>query len=98
MIQNDYKGISMVLHGFSGAVAKKFFPERVEMRVKPMPSMQLIIFETLGRDDYTVDRQGDIDQLTKVCREECETRGGLEFSNDIKVEALARLYATHASN
>ncbi len=98
MIQKDYLGISMVLHGFTGAVVQKFFPERTKMVVRPVPSMQLIIFETLGRDDYTVATQGDIDQLIRECREDCENREGIESHNNIKIEALARLYATHASN
>lgn len=98
MIQKDYLGISMVLHVFTGAVVQKFFPERTKMVVRPVPSMQLIIFETLGRDDYTVAKQGDIDQLIRECREDCENREGIESHNDIKIEAIARLYATHASN
>ena len=98
MIQKDYLGISMLVHGFTGAVVQKFFPERKEMVVRPIPSMQLIIFENLEPDDYTVNKLGAIDQLIRECREDCENREGIESYNDIKIEAVARLYATHASN
>ncbi len=99
VIKNDYKGIAMVLHEFSGAVAKKFFPERTEMIVKPIASMQLIICETLRRDDYHIDNEADIDRLARLCRESCDAGDGFEApDNYIKTEALARLYRTHASN
>lgn len=47
VLENQYEGLSMVLHGFTGIVAKKFFPTLDTMTVKPIPSMQTIIKQNL---------------------------------------------------
>jgi hypothetical protein len=43
IIENTHKGLAMILHGFSAAVAQKFFPEKEYMEVSPIASMQYIL-------------------------------------------------------
>jgi hypothetical protein len=91
-IENTYKGISMLLHGFTGTVAQKFFPEKLIMVVRPVASMQHIICRSLSADDCAISGRCFED----VYRESAD-KESLEFpENEIKVTALARLYCEHA--
>lgn len=96
MIENTYKGIAMVMHGFSAAVAQKFFPERKSMIVKPLASMQHLICISLKPEDYVIhDKNADL--LIKQSNSAFVDGDGFESGfNDIRVDALARYYTEHA--
>jgi hypothetical protein len=47
VFEEKYSGLSMLLHGFTGAVAEMFFPEKKFMKVKPVGIMQCIIKKNL---------------------------------------------------
>ena len=54
ILKNQYGGLSMVLHGFSGAVVEQYFSERKIMTVRPLPEMQEIIKKNLHRGEGSI--------------------------------------------
>tara|TARA_R110000868_G_scaffold291175_2_gene551562 strand:+ start:190 stop:1053 length:864 start_codon:yes stop_codon:yes gene_type:complete len=64
VIHNSYKGLSMTLHGFSAAVALKFFKNKQTLLIRPMDSMFKIIVKTLDTKDYTI--AGEIEAEPRV--------------------------------
>ncbi len=54
LIENTHKGLAMALHGFSGAIAKLFFPEMTCMEVEPVKAMYSLIKKSLNQDDIIV--------------------------------------------
>jgi hypothetical protein len=53
-IENTHRGISMVMHGFTGSVARKYFTGIEEMKVEPVAIMGNLILMTLDPQDVTV--------------------------------------------
>lgn len=94
-IEGGYSGLSKILHGFSGAVAQKFFPDKVIMEVKAISSMQYILSTTLKPGDgYFIEKgeQKDVIELLEETRQ--GTAEAQHPTNYIKVDALARIYYT----
>ena len=97
VIQNTHKGIAMILRGFSGAVAKKYFPDKQTLCVEPLVSMQYVISSSLQADDYSVPNYSHEEAL-KVSKE--ALLDGEKFvmpMNAIKISALDRFYRNHAN-
>lgn len=90
VIENKHKGISMILHGFSAAVAQKFFPAKEIMCVTPIGSMQAIISNSpLERKDFkmTDEEYERAKAITNFRETICEVA-----TNKIHILALAHLY------
>lgn len=51
MLEGSYKNSSMILHGFMGAVAKKYYPEKKEEEVRPMYSQLYLICQHIQESD-----------------------------------------------
>jgi hypothetical protein len=93
VFEEKYAGLSMLLHGFSGAVAEKHFPEKEVMKVVPVGSMQSIISKTLQKGDgftyvYKNDKYERVD-LTDVV---VSPDGGQGYPDHIKVSGLSRIF------
>lgn len=96
-IENTYKGLAMILRGFTGAVAKKYFPGKQSLFVQPLASMQYMISSALQADDYSV-RHYSHDEALRAAKEALLDGDNFEMPmNTIKVSALDRLYRGHAS-
>lgn len=91
VFEEKYSGLSMILLGFTGAVAAKYFPEKKEMRVQPVGSMQSIIIKNLLRGEgYTVDRDGIKKADIVDLKSDVDDPEG-DF-NHIQIPALNRIY------
>jgi len=90
VIDNKHKGISMILHGFTAAVAQKFFPEKNYIKVSPIGSMQAIISNSsLKQEDYQISNE-DYEKIKAVKN---PREDGCELAmNIINNSALANLY------
>lgn len=85
VIENTHKGIAMLLHGFTAAVAQKFF-RKEEMEVEPIGSMEYLILNALKPEDITIKGMSFEEAKAKCKPSE-------EFPlNTIKVDALAKIY------
>ncbi len=89
VFEQKYSGLSMLLHGFSGAVAERFFPEKKQMQVKPMGSMQCIIIKHLLPGEGHAVVQGEKKDLVDFKVEADDLEGPM---NCIQVSALSRIY------
>lgn len=89
VFEEKYAGLSMLLHGFSGAVAEKYFPEKKHMIVRPVGIMQCIIKKNLLPEEGYVDRSGTKVDLTDLEVSETDDEGELNY---ITVSALKRIY------
>ncbi len=98
MIEGTYKGLAMALHGFTGAVAKKYFSTKQTMFVQPITAMQFQISSTLQADDYIVKGFSHEKALAHSKESLGEGLGYRMPLNSIKITALDRVYRTHASN
>lgn len=93
VFEEKYAGLSMLLHGFSGAVAEKHFSEKEIMKVVPVGSMQAIISKTLQKGDgftyvYKNDKHERVDLTDVVVSPE----DGEGYADHIKVSALSRIF------
>jgi len=86
VIENTYKGISMLLHGFTAAVAQKFFSEKKEMKVEPIGSMAYLLLTTLKPEDVTITGMS-FDEAKEKCKSDEELP-----LHTIKVDSLAKIY------
>jgi hypothetical protein len=87
--EEKYSGLSMILHGFTGAIAEKFFPEKKMMHVRPIGSMQTIIKNyLLPGEGYIGDDNEKVD-ITQLEVSPNDPEGKLNY---IKVSALTRIY------
>ncbi len=87
--EGKYSGLSMILHGFSGAVADKFFPKKEVMHVSPIGSMQNIIIKYLHRNEgYIALENGDKDLVDFEVDIDDVGESGM---NVIKISALLRI-------
>jgi hypothetical protein len=89
VFEEKYSGLSMILHGFTGAVADKFFSEKKIMCVKPIGSMQAIIKnQLLPGEGYIEDKKEKVD-ITKLEVSANDPEGEMNY---IKISALTRIY------
>ncbi len=89
VVEGKYSGLSMILHGFTGAVVDRFFPEKEEMRVSPIGSMQVIISK------YLLPNEGYLEQFdgnTDLAELQASIFDGEHGTNVIKISALMRIY------
>lgn len=96
VFEEKYAGLSMLLHGFTGAVAEQYFPEKKEMVVRPIGSMQVLIKKSLLPGEGYMDRcsQEPLD-ITKLTISPDDIERGLDH---IKTSALTRIYYAAAAN
>lgn len=95
VVEGTHKRISLILHGFSGAVVQKYFPQKNEMHVTPISSMQALICNALKPEDYTIDGCKEEDKVKiKEAADRQFSRANMAHypMNRIKVGALADLY------
>lgn len=96
-IEKTHKGLSMVLRGFSGAVAQKFFPGKNSLSCKPLSSMQYMISSSLQPEDYSVVGRSH-EQVLSEAADSLRDGNVFEMPNtSIKLSALDRFYRNHAS-
>lgn len=89
VFKEKYAGLSMLLHGFTGAVAEKFFPEKKIMQVQPVGSMQVLIKDKLLPEEGYVKRKDEKFDITKLDISKEDPEGELNY---IKSSALNRIY------
>ncbi len=90
VFEEKYSGLSMTLHGFTGAVAAKYFPEKTVMLVKPVGSMQSLINKSLLPGEGYVGKNGEKIDLTTLDISTSDPEGAMNY---IKVSALTRLFS-----
>jgi hypothetical protein len=89
VFEGKYAGLSMLLHGFTGAVAEKYFPDKELMTVKPVGSMQYIIKQKLlPGEGYIKNGETTID-ITNLEVQPEDPEGHINY---IKISALKRIY------
>jgi len=95
-IEKTYKSIAMVLRGFSGAVVKKYFPDKKTMDCQPLASMQYAISSSLQAQDYRVYGMSHEEALA-IAKESIRDGDVGEMPwNSIKIGALDQFYRHHA--
>jgi hypothetical protein len=96
VFEEKYSGLSMILHGFTGAVAAEHFPEKTLMRVKPVGSMQSLITKSLLPGEGYIEKNGEKIDLTHLKVSLSDPEGTMNY---IQVPALNRIYqqAIHRS-
>jgi hypothetical protein len=94
VFEEKYSGLSMLLHGFTGVVADKYFPKKTMMRVRPVGSMQAIIAKNLLPGEGYMERNGEKIDLTNIQVSAGDPEGGLNY---IKIPALTRIYHDQVS-
>lgn len=94
VFEEKYSGLSMLLHGFSGAVADKYFPEKKLMHVKPVGSMQCIIKKNLFPEEGYIERKGIKTDITILEVSNIDPEGEMNY---ITVSALKRIYQSDKS-
>lgn len=92
VFEEKYSGLSMLLHGFSGAVADKYFPEKKLMRVNPVGSMQCIIKKNLLPGEGYIELSGRKVDITDLEVSEDDPQGKINY---IAVSALKRIYQSN---
>lgn len=96
VVDDTHKGISMLLHAFSGAVAIQFFKEKEFLQVRPVSSMQYIICCSLNPEDVNIANSSlavERDRAKVLLDEEGEEHPW----NNIKISALARYYIANGN-
>jgi len=89
VLEEKFSGLSMDLHGFTAAVADKFFPKMTHMLVKPVGSMQCIIKKHLLPGEGYIERNGAKVDITDLEVSETDPEGKMNY---ITVAALKRIY------
>ncbi|MBA2368549.1 MAG: hypothetical protein H0V82_05955 [Candidatus Protochlamydia sp.] len=90
VFEQKYAGLAMMLHAFTGAIAEKFFPDKKELIVTPVGSMQCIIKKNLNPGDGYIKNNKKITDITDF---QCTaTDPELDNHNYIKITALTRIY------
>lgn len=92
VFEEKYSGLSMLLHGFTGAVADKYFPEKKLMHVKPVGSMQCIIKKNLFPEEGYIECKGKKIDLISLEVSEADPEGEMNY---ITVSALKRIYQSN---
>lgn len=88
VFEEKYSGLSMLVHGFTGAVAK-YFPKKTFMSVKPVGSMQYIIKKNLLPGEGYLERENKKIDLTTIEVSATDSEGAMNY---IKISALTRIY------
>ncbi len=78
----------MILHGFSAAVARNFFPEKLYLEVSPIASMQYILYHSLPREAFFNKEES----YNKIKMAATSMSGPEVVNNVIKTEMLSQLY------
>jgi len=92
IIEGKHKGLAMLLHGFSAAVAQDFFNKKF-MEVSPIASMQKIVYDSLPREAFDM-----TDEDYEIIKEASKSMSGKEtINNVIKIESLSNLYLETSS-
>lgn len=78
----------MILHGFSAAVARKFFPEKLYLEVSPIASMQHILYHALPREAF-LNNEESYNEIKKAA---VSMSGAEVVNNVIKTEMLSQLW------
>ena len=89
VFEEKYSGLSMLLHGFTGTVADKFFPEKNMMLVKPVGSMQTIIKKHLLPGEGYIESKNEKLDITKLEVLPTDPEGAMNY---IEISALTRIY------
>ncbi len=92
VFEEKYSGLSMLLHGFTGAVADKYFPEKKLMHVKPVGSMQCIIKKNLLPEEGYIECSGTKIDLANLEVSKPDPEGEMNY---ITVSALKRIYQSN---
>ena len=87
IIEGKYRGLAMLLHGFSAAVAQEFLDKKF-MEVSPIGSMQHILIHALPREAFRMKDEA----YEKIKKAAENMSGGEVATNYIKIEALSDLY------
>ena len=96
-VEKTHTGLSMVVRGLTGAVAKKFFADKHTLRCKPLSSMQYMISSSLQPEDYRVENYSH-DEALSAAKESLDDGDVFEMpDNSIKISALDRLYRNHVA-
>lgn len=95
-IEKTHKGIAMVLRGFSGAVVKKYFPDKKTLHCRPLASMQYAISSSLSAQDYSVQGLSHEEALATAKESIDDGDIGEMPWNTIKISALDQFYRHHA--
>jgi hypothetical protein len=95
IIEQKYAGLSMLLHGFAGAVATDFFKDKQQMLVKPIGSMQVIIKKALKAGEGYVIVNGQRQDITGLDVRADDPEGEV---NQIQIDALRRIYNNFVSS
>ncbi len=92
VFEEKYAGLSMLLHGFTGAVAAKFFPEKEIMFVRPVGSMQYIIKQNLLLGEGYIEDESNENKKIDITNLETQLNDDEGWGNYIKLSALKRIY------
>ena len=94
IIDGEYKGLAMLLHGFSTTVIQMIFPEKECMEVSPIASMQYILYHTLPREAF---RNSNAD-YEAIQRAAANMSGGESVTNFIEIPALSEFYFNQSAH
>jgi hypothetical protein len=89
VFEEKYAGLSMLLLGFSGAVAEQYFPDKTIMHVKPVGSMQCIIKRNLLLGEGYITRKGEKIDVTDLEVSPNDPEGNMNY---ITISAITRIY------
>lgn len=105
--EGKYAGLSMLIQAFTGAVAEKFFPKKMEMIVIPVGSMQCLIKKNLlpgegymewlpvdpaFADEAPVEGRGKVGEKIDITELTVSPKDGEVGMDHIKISALIRIY------
>lgn len=96
VIEDDYKGLAMILHGFTASVIECFFKEKKALVIRPLPIMQYLICSTLKPEDVTIEGMS-FEEARKNSKKYKEISYNKAHTHDyprnsIHVSALTRYY------
>ncbi len=89
VFEEKYAGLSMLLHSLPCVVASRFFPEKEEVHIKPVGSMQSIIKKSLLPGEGYLESGGEKIDLTTIEVLPTDPEGAMNY---IKISALIRIY------
>jgi hypothetical protein len=92
IFEQKYSGLSMYLHGFSALVAQNFYPEKKEMQVKALGSMQKIINSKLNPGEGYIEPTKDNPEPMDLTEVKVEANDPQLSRSHIKTSALTRIF------
>lgn len=93
VLKGKHSGLSMLLHGFTGMVAKAYFPTKERLTVFPVGSMTCIFQKFLSRDEAFY-QGGETTTMVDVLDIKVTPRSGQRGPVFITVPALVRIFNT----